>query len=497
MTLIQGGSDTAGVANVTATYDLQVRTPTDQDDAGFVVVTCEKDSGVVTGAPLRLSPEISTDYRTRVGTDQTMFNLSFEGTTVAQAHIQQNVTTMTNAQASGFLAMNNGLATANGNFSHTRTYRTFPLFGSYPTYGEFWIREGNPTSTNSVSEWGFGYVSGATATPTDGVMFRRIAGGQLYAVLNFGGAEPSNALITETNIPSRDGSGAYDATECNHYVIVVANDIVRYWINDALVASIKVPSNAGSPTQSQTQPLFARVYNSGVASAARQVSLGFLNVSLGDMNASKPWSHIVNGGGGGSYQTQPGNASGPTVLRTAATNGWPASTTAKTSGTWTATSAPASNDLGGRWLTPAISTLTSEADYPVFAYLNPAGTATLPGKTLYITTLRVGDCIAQAAASTNAITLFLAAAVGSTAAATTTADAAAAVGPRIVPLGAVGFGSTAAIGDMRNGWTVDFTHGPLVVPPGTYFHFIVRPVGTVASNTLVVAGTLTVVGYFE
>ena len=53
-------------------------------------------------------------------------------------------------------------------------------------------------------------------------------------------------------------------------------------------------------------------------------------------------------------------------------------------------------------LTPAISTLTSEADYPVFSYLNPAGTASLPGKTLYITGIRVGECVAQAAASSMA-----------------------------------------------------------------------------------------------
>lgn len=497
MALIQGGSNTTGIANVSATYDLQVVTPTDAANAGFVVVTMQSDDGDVLVTPLRLPPEASDDFRQRVAVDQTMFNLSFEGTTIAQAHIQQNLTTMTAAQASGFLALNNGLATANGNAAHIRTYRTFPLFGSYPTYAEFWIREGNPTSTNSVSEWGLGYVSGATAAPTDGVMFRRAAGGQLIAVLNFGGAEPSNANITTTNVPSRDGSGSYDSAECNHYVIAVTNDVVRFWINDTLVASIKAYSAGGSPTQSQEQPLFARVYNSGVASAARQISIGFLNVSLGDMNATKPWPHIMSGSGGGSYQTQPGNTSGGTVSRAAAANGWPASTTAKTSGTWTATSAPASSELGGRWLTPAISTLTSEADYPVFAYLNPAGTATLPGKTLYITMLRVGECVAAAAASTNSIILLFAAGVGSTAAATTTTDAAATVGPRIVPLGSVGFGATAALGDMRNGFDVDFSGGPLVVPPGTYFHFIVRPVGTVASNTLVVSSTLTVVGYFE
>lgn len=44
---------------------------------------------------------------------------------------------------------------------------------------------------------------------------------------------------------------------------------------------------------------------------------------------------------------------------------------------------------------------------------------------------------------------------------------------------------------------VDFGDAPLVVPPGTYSHFIVRPLGTVASGTLVVVGSLAVTGYFE
>jgi len=499
MAVLDSGSNAAGKANVgsnaDAAYALSVNLPATDTSAGFASMVAENDDGTVTGTRYMKALELSEDFRLRTGEDQTMFNMDFAGTTIAQAHIQQNLSTMTAAQASGFLSLNSGNATASGNAANIRTYRTFPIYGTFPLYVEQWIREGNPTATNAISEWGIGYVSG-TSAPTDGVFFRRSSGGQLNGVLCYNSSEVVTT-ITTTSVPSRDGAGSYDATECNHYLITIHNDECEWWINDQLVLKVAIPATSPIPASAGNQPMFCRVYNSGVASAGRRVEIGFINISMGDQDTGKPWPHVVAGMGGGAYQTQPGNTSGGTVSRAAAANGWPASTTAKTSGTWTATSAPATSELGGRWLTPAISTLTSEADYPVFAYLNPAGTSTLPGKTLYVTSIRVGECVAQAAASTNAITLFFAAGVGSTAAATTATEGAAIVAARIVPLGATGFGATAAIGDVRSGFVVDFNGGPLVVPPGTYFHLIVRPVGTVTSNTLTVAGSFTVVGYFE
>jgi hypothetical protein len=491
---LQGGSSTAGRANVTSTFDLQVRTPTDPDSAGFALLSCQADDGTALGSPTTIAPEASEDYRLRCGVDQTMFNMSFEGTVIATDRIQQSTSTIVVAQANGFLTLNSTGLFGSGNHGNWRTYRTFPVFGSYPLYGEMWVRETGPTVNVAVSEWGFGYAA-TTATPTDGAFFRRVAGGQLQGVTNFAGAEMASN-ITVTNVPSRDGAGNYDPTETNRYLIEVGADLVKFWINDTLVLTTLCPSNQGSPTRSSSQPMFARVYYPSAGAAARTVEIGFLNISLGDMNASKPWSHIMAGAGGGSYQIQPGTAAGPTVTRGAGTTGWPTSGTARSAGTWTATSAPAINSLGGFWTTPAISSLSSDADYPVYAYQNPTGTNALPGKTLYITGLRVGDAYVATAASTNAICLSYLAAAGSTAAATSTADAAATIAPRGVTLGAHGFLSTEIVGNTKPGFEVRF-HSPLVVPPACYFHFIVRPFGTVTSNTLVVTSSLAVNGYFE
>ena len=481
MAHIQSGSSASGLANVDSNYNLQVRTPTTESQAGFAQMSSEIDAGTLTGSRLVKAPEASPDYRFRVGIDQSIFNSSFEGTVVPQALLSQVVSTYAIAQASGFLTLNSGSSVAAGH-AVIRTYRTFPLFGSYPTYAEFWVVEANETATNAITEFGLGYAT-TTAAATDGVFFRRVGAGQLRGVVNFAGVEVTSDLT----------SGS--AGNRHHYLIVVHNDEVQFWIDNVLAARVATPVGQGGPTQASALPVFARVYSGSATSAARRLSIGFVNISIGDMFTGKPWSHAISGGGGGSYQIQQGTASGGTVSRAAATNGWPASTTAKTSGTWTATSAPASNDLGGRWLTPAISSLTSDADYPVFSYLNPAGTNALPGKTLYVTGVRVGETIATAAASTNGILLCYALGVGSTASATTATEGAAVIAARIVPLGQCYFLATAAIGESKAGFEVKFD-SPLVVPSGTYFQFIVRPVGTVTSNTLVVTGMLSVNGYF-
>jgi hypothetical protein len=132
----------------------------------------------------------------------------------------------------------------------------------------------------------------------------------------------------------------------------------------------------------------------------------------------------------------------------------------------------------------------------VFAFQNPAGTVTLPGKTLYITGIRVGEAYVSAAAATNAIFLSYIVMVGSSAVATSTTDTASTVSGKSMVIGGHGFISTEVVGNYKPGFEVRFD-SPLMVPAGHYFHFVVRPFGTVTSNTLVVTSSLAVNGYFE
>jgi hypothetical protein len=478
--------------------DLETDAATNPAQVGGVRQFTENDAGDVIGTPFLLSPETSDDYRLRVGQDQTIFNLAFEGTNIARDRIQQNDTTATAAQANAFLTVNSGASTTSGQGCNIRTYRTFPMYGTYPIYVEFWAKEQNEDATNAFTEFGAGFCSGVTAQLTDGVFLRRMPGGQLRLVVTNNSTDIATADIDPTNIPPRDGVGAYTPTEVNHYIIVLHNDVVRCWINDVLVASIDNVATVPSPSQASALPIFARVYNSGTASAGRSISIGFVNVSMGDQNCNKLWAHVLTGMGGGAYQIQPGTASGPNVTRGAvAAAGWPNSAQARAAGTWTATTAPATASLGGQWVSPAISSLATEVDYPVFSFANPAGTATLPGKTLYITGVKWGKTVANAAASTNSINLNYIVAVGGTSSATTQTEAAAIVAARGTVLDTIPFKATAVIGDFVEGGNMDFAASPLVVPPGCFLVFAVRPFGTVTSNTLTLLGTVAFNGYFE
>jgi hypothetical protein len=221
-----------------------------------------------------------------------------------------------------------------------------------------------------------------------------------------------------------------------------------------------------------------------------------VNVGFGDQKTGKPWSHVMVGSGAGAYQLQIGNTPGPTVTRASASTGHPASATGRTAGTWTATSAPALNNLGGLWTSPAISTLASDRDYPVFAFQNPAGSATRPGKTLYITGVRIGDTVPSVAASTNPIFISYIVTVGSSAAATNTGDAATTVSGKSIVIGGHGFLETEAAGSHKPGFSMSF-ESPLMVPAGHFISLIVRPFGTVTGNTMVLRGSVFFNGYFE
>jgi hypothetical protein len=349
-----------------------------------------------------------------------------------------------------------------------------------------WIRESNATATNFISEWGFGYVAASTV-PTDGIFFRRISAGQLQAVVCFGGTETSTVIIT-TNIPARDGVGMYDPAETNHFLIANHNDNVQFWINDTLCAVINTPAGQGGPTSSSLQPQFARVYTTIIGSAGRRLEVGFLQVAGGDIVTNKPWGHQMVGSGGGAYQQQPGNASGQTAT-------FPVGTT-PAAATWTASTAPITNSLGGLWTSPVTLPVGAESDYPIFAYLNPVGTNALPGKNLYITGVKVNETIVTTAVGATANTLIWGVGVGSTASSLATADAATTLGPRRVVIGAQTFAAAAAAGTVSStAPMLDFTGAPMVCPPGAYVHITLRLVTGAAAGAL--RGSVAIIGYNE
>jgi hypothetical protein len=251
---------------------------------------------------------------------------------------------------------------------------------------------------------------------------------------------------------------------------------------------------------SSNLPVGFRVVNVAATDVARQLSVGYVNVGIGDQNTNKPWSHAMVGSGQGAYQVQQGNTPGPTVVRGSGANGHPTSGTTRIVGTWAQVSQPSLNSLGGLWTSTAMNALSPDADYPVFSYVNTSGTAALPGKTLYITGIRIGDTyVTTAPGAGSNIFLSYILQVEASATSTATADSATTVSGKSTVLGGQGFGnsSTDPVGTMKPGFEMSFP-SPLVVPAGLRCTIIVRPfASTTAGNTLVVTGSVAINGYFE
>jgi len=204
---IKGGNSSSGLANVSTNYQLEVRTPQNQSQAGFVQMSSEVDSGAVTGTRLTLAGDTSDDYRLRVAIDQTMFNMTFEGTNFPYGHMQIIATSMTAVQANGYMVLNSGSSVTTGQGVYLRTLRHFPTFGTYPTYLDIWAKEVNHNVANSISEWGYLYLASGQQTtqqPTsgniDGMFFRRNSAGDLKAVVNYNATEIETPIVT-TNCP--------------------------------------------------------------------------------------------------------------------------------------------------------------------------------------------------------------------------------------------------------------------------------------------------------
>ena len=70
---IQGGSNTAGKANVDAGYNLTVTLPTDEAYVGKAILVSENDAG----STYLASPETTDDFRLRVGVDSILTDRLF------------------------------------------------------------------------------------------------------------------------------------------------------------------------------------------------------------------------------------------------------------------------------------------------------------------------------------------------------------------------------------------------------------------------------------
>lgn len=476
---VQIRGTSANIADVDAAQQLKVNPPTDIALAGFTTLAAEADPGAITGERRTLPAEITDDYRLRTGVDGNLFDEQFIGAAINTALWFQAATTATITVGSGFLTLNGGSSVAANAVAQVRTYRAFPVYGSFPTYYQFrgaYLTNSPNFPTNTQVEWGCGYATG-TAAPTDGAFFRVGQDGNFRAVVSYNGTEQQSAPITDADLT---------ALNVEHlYVIARHGNSAQFWIDNVLVARLETASNSTVTSQNQL-PVYMRAFNGAVAptffSALR---VGQVSISLGDMAQSRSWEVVCTGQGGMGAQGQTGG----TVTQTANY----VNSTAPAAATLSNTAAGYTT-LGGQFVFNAPA--GAETDFALFAYQVPAYGVGLPGRTLYVKGIWIDAVNVGAAVGATPTILQWAIGVGSTAVSLATAEAAGGKAPRRVALGIQSFIAASPIGAPVE--RIDsYFDAPLVAQPGEFVHVIVRvPVG-LATASQQIRGTVGISAFWE
>lgn len=477
---IQGnGGVVAEVTSASATEEqpraLRVALPLVAEQSGHVVIVSEQDGGDVTGSRRMKELEGSEDYRLRVGLDTPFLDEQFPGAALNSAIWTAPVTTMTVTVAGGFVNLNAGLSTANAAVARVSSYRSFPAVGTSELYCEIIAQFAEPPIANNVTEWGFGIATG-TSAPTDGAFFRLNAAGEFRCVVNFNGTELQSGTLDFATLVGEDTT--------RHFLVAIGDDRAKFWIDDVLVAIVDRGVAAGAVIASRSLPVLLRTYNTAVTASAQSLKVGFVSVQCGDLANGRPWSHVAAGAGWGAYQGQTGATMGSTANYANSAN--------PTAAVPTNTTAALGSGLGGQfWETDTLAVTT---DGIISSYQVPAGTAALPGKSLYITGVRI-ESFVQAALTGGGYVAQWSLAVGHTAVSLATTETATSKAPRRIPLGCQTVASGAAaltlLGVIQH--TFD---SPIAVNAGEFVQTVRKKIGT-APSAGTIAHLITFNGYYE
>lgn len=490
MAVIDGGSSTAGKANVDANYNLNVTLPTTASQAGYAQITYLAASGV----PVK-NLEISEDNAMYTAEARQVMDLDFNSASTAwSGKIGTNATTMTKAVQNGFMRLNNSAITTTTTGISIYTNRVITLEAGYDYIYRAQVRHSNATATNKQCDIGMGYylfAAGQANAMNEFIGFRWTTTGGLQAVVETsqGGAPTVQATNINSNVPFSDAVS-------REYKMIISDTEVEFYVDEVFQTRItKDPASFGL-LKGSTLPCIARVFNSGVASAAATFDLGFISVMKVGADDAMPHAYRMAAMDKSSYYFQPDITTGTT-----ATHLYPASGTAPTAAVGSNTASAANNTavMGGlirNTLTGVTATLSTNVLWT--SYQNPAnptaaGVAT-NARNFYVTGISVSPMIVTTALTGGGFTAVWFAAHGHTAISLATADAdgttaVAQKAPRIVPLPRVStLGATAALATVSTdvGDHQFKFETPLVIHPGEFISVGMR---TVAVTAAVTAGT--------
>lgn len=462
------GSAGTNVAEVNSSNELKVVGDKTRNSA---TVFCENDPGTVTGSPLLRSPEVSQDYRVRVGTDTVLFTDTFNATAQNTGNWKHSFSTMTMTQSAGFLNVNAaGTSTASGNYAYLQSWRHFPLIGTAPLAVELTGQITAAPTANEIFLAGLGVATGA-AEPVDGVWFELSSAGLKGCLrYNSGTTEKTTLIANPATIALNTNS---------KYVLVIGEREIEFWINDVLYGALDVPAPQGQPFITTALPLFILKYNSALVGSSPNmiVKVGDVSVTLMDLATNMTWANQMASSGLGMQGLNGGTMGSPQVQ-------W-ANTALPTAAAATNTTAALGAFLGGIFQMNAPA--TSATDVIVASYQNPAGGVNQTPRTMKLRAIKV-DCVNSGAAVATTVTTFaVAVAWGATNVSLATAESTSFANNttkarRIQPIGVISFPVGAAVGAAATPIQFDFK-APLVINPGEFVQVIAKIlVGTATAS---------------
>lgn len=436
------------------------------------------------------APLVSPSRRLTTGIDTVIMSECFNATAQNTSAWKSAATTFTFSFSGGYVNFNNGAsATANAAQLY-QSNRFFSLMGQSPVIFDISAQlTGAPTGTGIV-EVGL-FLADATSTPftaTDGAFFRVNSTG-VFGVVSFNTTETLTALL----IPAFAITAALSNINLN-FRIIIAQDFCEFWGSDstgiqALIARLPTPAANGQPFSSCGAPVSLRQTNGASGSASIQLKVSNITVTQSDVNTVKPWSAQMCGDSQMAYQGQNGGTMGSTALYTN-------SLAAGAGAVMTNTTAALGSGLGGQF--SALPTLAAGTDGILCSYQNPVGTASVTGRTLFITGIKIQGVVTTVLVG-NATPVIYAysLAYGHTAVSMATAEAAATKAPRRVALGIESYGASAALGTEGSTAGVGMTfNSPIAVNPGEFIAICAKNMGVVTVSG-VITFLVTFDGYFE
>lgn len=461
--------------------------PTTASGAGYEgLVGISGDSPATVNGKRYNAIQASEGGGIRTATPNILWDDTFNATSQNTAKYRFGSTTMTGAQAGGYLILNNSSITTVNTNAAMQTFRTFPLFAKNELRITMSAMHTTAPQSNAVTEWGFftmGTLPNATA-PTDGCFFRFNAAAEFRGVCSYNTTEVQTTAITATS------------ANVNHdYTIVVQTNAVIFYVDNAVVGTITILTDApslGQPFIQAAIPITFRHINSAVApSLAMQFKVSDVFVISMGPDLNRDWETQKAGFGHMGSQGQNGGTMGTTA------NTGNGATPAASALTNTAISTGSPVGLGG--LAHVLPTLTAGTDGILFSFQNPLGGVNQTPRTLVIKGVALSGGV-DLVLTGGPLSLVYSLAYGHTAISMATAETASFTtpgpttkAPRRVWLGVHNAIAAAVAGTALGPSDIVRTFSsPIVVAPGEFVAITVRNQGVVTS-----AGSVVITAAFD